>query len=87
MRCLEGKAVWQAVDDGWITTNVMDAVYDVIPKSKKNIREDDKAVLFQFEYADGFRGTQFMLPSAGMTGVAVKLKGQKPLATGFEERG
>ena len=86
VRCLEGQAVWQAVDDGWVAADVMDAVYDVIPKSKKNIRDDDKAVLFQFEYTDGFRGTQFMLPSAGLTGVAVKLKGRKPQATGFEER-
>jgi hypothetical protein len=86
VRCLEGKAVWQAVDDGWVASDVMDAVYDIIPKSKTNIREDEGAVLFQFEYTDGFRGAQFMLPSAGLTGVAVKLKGQKPLATGFEER-
>ena len=86
VRCLEGKAVWQAVDDGWVAADVMDAVYEAIPKSKKNIREDDKAVLFQFEYTDGFRGAQFMLPSAGLTGVGVKLKGQKPVATGFEER-
>lgn len=85
-RCLEGKAVWQAVDEGWVAPDVMDAVYDIIPKSKKNLREDDKAVLFQFEYIDGFRGTQFMLPSARLTGVAVKLRRQKPLATGFEER-
>ena len=86
VRCLEGKAVWQAVDDGWVAADEMDAVYEAIPKSKKNIREDDKAVLFQFEYTDGFRGAQFMLPSAGLTGVGVKLKGQKPVATGFEER-
>ena len=86
IRCLEGTAAWQAVDDGWVAADVMDAVYEAIPKSKKNIREDDKAVLFQFEYTDGFRGAQFMLPSAGLTGVGVKLKGQKPVATGFEER-
>lgn len=86
VRCLEGAAVWQAVDDGWVADDVMDAVYEVIPSSKKNIREDEGAVLFQFEYADGFRGTQFMLPSARLSGVAVKLKGQRPIATGFEER-
>ena len=85
-RCLEGQAVWQAVDEGWVAPDVMDAVYNIIPKSKTNIREDEGAILFQFEYTDGFRGTQFMLPSARLTGVAVKLKGQKPLATGFEER-
>ncbi len=86
VRCLEGKAAWQAVDEGWVAADVMDAVYDVIPKSNQNIRADDKAVLFQFEYTDGFRGAQFMLPSARLTGVAVKRKRQKPFATGFEER-
>lgn len=86
VRYLEGQAVWQVVDDGWVAPDVMDAVYEAIPKSKTNIREDDKAVLFQFEYTDGFRGAQFMLPSARLTGVGVKLKGQKPVATGFEER-
>ena len=86
VRCLEGKAVWQAVADGWVASDVMDAVYNVVPKSKQNIREDDKAVLFQFEYTDGFRGAQFMLSSAQLTGVGIKLKGQAPIATGFEER-
>ena len=86
VRCLEGKAVWQAVADGWVASDVMDAVYNVIPKSKQNIREDDKAVLFQFEYTDGFRGAQFMLSNAQLTGVGIKLKGQAPIATGFEER-
>ena len=86
VRYLEGKDVWKAVDDGWVSPDVMDAVYDVIPKTKKAIREDDKAMLFQFEYADGFRGAQFMLPSARLTGVGVKIKGHKPIATGFEER-
>ena len=38
VRCLEGKEAWQAVDDGWVVADVMDAVYDVIPKSKTNIR-------------------------------------------------
>ena len=86
VRCLEGPAVWKAVDDGWVATDVMDAAYNVIPKSKSNIRDDDKAVLFQFEYTDGFRGALFMLPSASLTGAAVKVRGAKPLATGFEER-
>lgn len=86
VQCLEGKAAWKAVDDGWVAADVMEAVYAVIPTAKKRIREDEGAVLFRFEYADGFRGAQFMLPSARLTGVGVKLKGRKPVATGFEER-
>lgn len=86
VQCLEGKAVWRAVDDGWAGIDVAEAVYGVLPKTKKRIRDDEKAILFAFEYTDGFRGALFMLPSALLSGVAVKLKGQKPVATGFEER-
>lgn len=86
VRCLEGPAVWQAVAEGWVSDEVVDAVYNVIPKTEQHIRDDEKAVLFQFEYSDGFHGAQFMLPSARLSGVAVKLRGQKPVATGFEER-
>jgi hypothetical protein len=86
VQCLEGKAAWAAVDDGWVAGDVLEAVYEAIPKATKRVREDEKAVLFRFEYADGFRGALFMLPGARLTGVGVKLKGQKPVATGFEER-
>lgn len=86
VRFLAGQDVWKAVNDGWVAPEVMDAVYAAIPKTKKALRDDDKAMLFQFEYLDGFRGAQYILPSARLTGVGVKLKGQKPAATGFEER-
>jgi hypothetical protein len=86
VRCIEGPAVWKTVDDGWVDAEVMDAVYAAVPHSKTNIREDAGAVLFQFEYVDGFRGSLFMLPSAGLSGAAVRLKGQPTLATAFEER-
>ena len=86
VQCLDGKALWRAVDDGWAGIDVAEAAYGVLPKTKKRIREDERAILFAFEYADGFRGALFMLPSALLTGVAVKLKGHKPVATGFEER-
>lgn len=86
VRCLEGDAVWQAVADGWVDADAMDAVYQCLPKSASDIREDKQAVLFQFEYQDGFRGSQFMLSTAQLTGVAVKMKGGDLQATGFEER-
>lgn len=88
VQCLEGKAAWQAVDDGRVNKDVLDAVWAVVPKADKTkgLRDEDKPVLFLFEYADGFRGAQFMLPNARLTGVGVKLKGAKPVATGFEER-
>ncbi|MCA9185904.1 MAG: hypothetical protein KDA99_09805 [Planctomycetales bacterium] len=76
VRCREGRAIWQEIDSGRATA---DAVYDIIPTSKPNIRANDGAVLFQFEYTGGFRGALFMLSSASRTGVAVKLKGEKLL--------
>lgn len=88
VQCLEGKAVWKAVGDGLVNKEVLDAVWEVIPKADKTkgLRDEEKPVLFLFEYTDGFRGAQFMLPNARLTGVGVKLKGGKVQATGFEER-
>ena len=86
VRCLEGKAVWEAVADGWVDRETMAAAYEAIPKSKQRIEEDEGAVLFQFEYRDGLRGALFMAPSARLSGTAVKVRGQAPVATGFEER-
>jgi hypothetical protein len=88
VQCLEGKAVWEAVDGGLVAGDVLEAAYEVVPKAgKKGIREDEKAVLFLFEYADGFRGAVFMLPTARLTGVALRLKGERrPVAARFEER-
>ncbi len=86
VRCLQGPEVWKTVDDGWVDAEVLDAVYAAVPHQQPNIRSDDGAVLFQFEYVDGFHGSLFMLPGARLSGVAVRLKGQAPLATAFEER-
>ncbi|MFO0905676.1 MAG: hypothetical protein U0939_21885 [Pirellulales bacterium] len=86
VRCLEGKAVWDAIADGWTPRDVLDAVYEAIPKTKARIEDEEKAVLFQFEYHDGLHGSLFMLPGARLSGTAVKLRGQTPMATGFEER-
>ncbi|MFM8251469.1 MAG: hypothetical protein ACKOBW_07755 [Planctomycetota bacterium] len=86
VRCLEGAPVWTAVDEGWVQPAVMEAVYGAIPTKKKSIRDDAQPVLFQFEYVDGFRGALFMLPTAELSGTAVKVRGQQPQATGFEER-
>jgi hypothetical protein len=110
VQCLEGQAAWKAIDAGWVANDVAEAVYEIVPKLKQQIREDAQTdweklrseskrgrstqrirddrnpVLFQFEYLDGFRGTLFMLPSALLTGIAVKVKGKSVMATGFEER-
>ncbi len=86
MRCAVGADAWEAIDNGWIPQDVAEAAYEVIPKSKKSIREDESPVLFLMTYADDFHGALFMLQSALLTGVAVKVKDQPIMATGFEER-
>jgi hypothetical protein len=88
VQCLEGQGVWRAVDDGLVNKEVLQAVWDVVPKADKGkaLRDEEKPVLFLFEYADGFHGAQFMLPNARLTGVGVKLTGGKVQAAGFEER-
>jgi len=61
----------------------------VTPKEKgAEIRDDERATLFLFQYTAGLLGTLLMLPNvvSGIS-VALKLKGRRrPLATHFEER-
>ncbi|MBL8828760.1 MAG: hypothetical protein JNM18_17405 [Planctomycetaceae bacterium] len=86
VRCLEGKAVWEAVDAGWAADDVLQAVYETIPHNAARVRDDKRPILFQFEYLDGFRGAVLMLQSARLSGVGVRRRGQPMQATGFEER-
>lgn len=87
VRCLEGRTLWQAVDDGLVESDLIEAAYQVVPKGKKTIRDERQVALFLFEYTDGFRGAVFMLPGTRLTGAAVKLKDDRqPLVTRFEER-
>ena len=88
VRFLHGKEMWQAVDDGIVSPAALDAALAVVPKQgEPNIRQDDKAGLFLFEYTDGFRGAVFMLSCVAGTSIGLKLKGRvKPLATAFDER-
>lgn len=88
VRCLEGADLWQAVDNGVVALPVLDAAFAVVPKSgTPELRRDDKAALFLFEYEDGLQGAVLMLSCVAGTAVALKLKGQaEPIATAFDER-
>ena len=88
VQCLQGDAMWKAVDDGVVSKSLLDAALGVVPRIENvELRRDDRAALFLFEYADGLQGAQFMLNSVGRTAVALKMKHEsKPLATSFEER-
>jgi hypothetical protein len=87
VRYLEGKEMWQAVDDGTVSRTALDAAFAAVPKQgEPNIRDDDKAGLFLFEYTDGFRGAVFMLSCVAGTSIGLTRKGHdQPLATAFNE--
>jgi hypothetical protein len=88
VQCLQGKAMWDAVDDGTVPRDLFDAALALVTKQPGRVRQSDQSALFLFQYNDGLRGVVFMLPDFGeATAVALRLKGQKrPLATRFEER-
>ncbi len=88
VRCLEGAAMWKAVDDGLVSRDVLEAAFAAVPKSgNPDMRRDEQAVLFLFEYTDGLRGAQFMFSCVQGTAIGLKLRGRRqPLATAFDER-
>jgi hypothetical protein len=88
VRFLHGAEMWNAVDSGLVSKDALEAAFAVVPKSgSPDMRQDEKAGLFLFEYTDGLRGAVFMLGCVGGTSVALKVKGRpQPLATAFDER-
>ncbi len=88
VQCLQGKAMWEALDDGRIPQSVFAAALAQIPHQHDAMRQESQAALFLFQYVDGLLGALFMFPqTAAGTSVALKLKGQSQvLATRFDER-
>ncbi len=89
VQCLQGDAIWQALDGGRIDRDLLAAAIAVVPHSPTpNYRQAPNATLFMFQYVDGLLGSVLMLPEfAGGISVGLRIKGQaKPLATRFEER-
>lgn len=87
VQCLEGDAMWKAVDDGVVRQDLLDAALGAVPKKDGDVRKAANSALFLFEYVDGFRGAVAMLPEyCSGTSIALKLKGEKSiLATRFNE--
>jgi hypothetical protein len=90
---LQGAEMWSAVDSGLISAAAFDAALAVVPKSVKpnvgqdDVRKDQGAALFLFEYVDGFVGAVFMLSCIGGTAIGIKMKGRsQTIATAFDER-
>ena len=89
VQCLQGEAVWSAIDQGVVSQELLAAALAVTPhRSDVDIRKTSDATLFLFQYADGLLGSIVMLPGyASGTAVGLKLKGQaKPIAMRFDER-
>jgi hypothetical protein len=88
VQCLEGDAMWKAVDDGIVRQDLLEAALAVVPKQQGEMRKGKSSALFLFEYNDGLRGAVLMLPEfSGGTSIALKLKGEpKILATRFDEQ-
>ncbi len=88
VQCLEGDAVWQALDNGVVRQDLFDTALAAVPHQPGDVRRSDQSALFLFQYHDGLLGAVFMLPAySSGTSVAWKLKGQgEILATRFDER-
>jgi hypothetical protein len=85
VECLSAEAMWQAVDGGRVSQDLLNAALAVVPHDPRvdprKPRGNDVG-LFLFEYRDGLRAAVFMLSgfARGMS-VAVKLKGNsRPIA-------
>ena len=89
VQCLQGDAMWQAVDDGLVDREALEAALKVTPRNKGvDMRAVDRAALFLFQYLDGLRAGVLMLEGfAGGISAAVRIRGQaRPLATCFREQ-
>ncbi len=95
VQCLQGPAMWEALDKGRWSKTLLDAALALVPAhAKSDIREAtakaDDAGLFLIDYRDGFRAA-VIVPNGwihegdgGAFTFAGRLKGQdKPAATHF----
>ena len=91
VQCLQGNAMWEAIDDGRVPKRLFDAALKVTPHdTKTDVRTvtGEEVALFLFEYEDGLTGSIFMPHRyANGCGLAVQLKGSpEPIATHIDER-
>jgi hypothetical protein len=88
VQCLEGDAMWKAIDDGTVRRDLLEAALAVVPRQNNDWKKGENATLFLYQYNDGFQGAVAMLPDhAGGISAALKIKDQPDvLATRFEER-
>lgn len=89
VQCLQGDAMWEALDDGTVSRELFDAALALVGNPSADLRASatDGTALFLFQYVDGLVGAIFMLPGAAeKSAVALQIAGESaPLATRFEE--
>ncbi len=95
VQCLQGAAMWKAMDEGRWSKKLLDAALPLVPAhATGDLRaltsRDDSAGVFLIEYRDGFKAAAAMLNGwvhegdGGAFVFAGQLKGQeKPIATHF----
>jgi hypothetical protein len=89
VQCLQGSAMWEAVDDGRVCKDALAAALAATPRRQgAEMRDSNGATLFLFQYAGGLLGSILILPGfARGTSVGLVLKGQaEPIGIGFDER-
>lgn len=88
VQCVEGAAVWEALDEGLVRSDLFEAALAAVPHGSGDVRSSSNAALFLFKYRDGLQGAVFMLPEyAQGTGIALDCAGEsKWRTTRFEER-
>jgi hypothetical protein len=89
VQCLQGDAMWKAIDDGTVPRDLLDAGLAVTPHQQGgSMRDASGAALFLFQYINGPLGSIAMLPGfAAGTCAALRLKEHPhPIATRFDER-
>lgn len=87
VQCLQGDALWKAVDGGVVPKELLHQAFAAIPGSTGvDMRADKNATAFLFEYRDGFKAAQFMFQCVAGTGCALQIKGQPVFTSVFDER-
>jgi hypothetical protein len=81
VQTLQGDAMFRALEDGWWSRELLEALLAVIPhkegKVEENCAKDKTAAVFLIEYSDGLRAAVAMLNGhADQFGFAAKRKGQ-----------
>jgi len=88
VRCLQGDAMWKAMDAGEWSKELMDLALSRIRTRRGSPREytSKDTGVYQIEYRDGFRATVLMLGTyTGGFAFAARLKGQNdPVSTRFD---